>query len=122
MQSVKAARIVAATACGTSSYRSRAMNRPRSAVKATLIGAPAGVRRGCGACYLTPRPQAKTILNTVQIYERTLLLDGGTVQLKNRRWTDAEFFEKRREVLSWWPTGKEVDLREAVEYHRALPD
>lgn len=44
------------------------------------------------------------------------------MKLENRRWTDAELLEKRKEVLSWWPTGQHVDLGEAIEYHRALPD
>lgn len=36
---------------------------------------------------------------------------------------DEEIFTKmRQEVLSQWPTGKEVDLDEAVEYHKSLPE
>ena len=30
--------------------------------------------------------------------------------------------EKRKEVLAIWPTGKDVDLEEAVAYQKALPD
>lgn len=44
------------------------------------------------------------------------------MKLANRKWTQEEFFEKRKEVLSWWPTGQEVDLNEAVEYHKQLPE
>ena len=44
------------------------------------------------------------------------------MELQNRRWTDAELLEKRKEVLAWWPTGKGVDLAEAIDYHRHLPD
>ncbi|MFC1942595.1 methylaspartate mutase subunit E [Chloroflexota bacterium] len=34
---------------------------------------------------------------------------------------DEEFFREREEVLNEWPTGKEVDLEEAVEYHKNRP-
>jgi len=43
------------------------------------------------------------------------------VKLENRRWTDEEFGQAFREVMSLYPTGREVDLDEAVEYLRALP-
>ena len=43
------------------------------------------------------------------------------MKLENRQWTDEELLEKRTEVLSWWPTGKQVDLDEAIEYHKRLP-
>jgi methylaspartate mutase epsilon subunit len=42
------------------------------------------------------------------------------VKTTNRRLDDKEFFQERKEVLSMWPTGKEVDLDEAVEYHKTL--
>jgi methylaspartate mutase epsilon subunit len=38
----------------------------------------------------------------------------------NTRLDDKEFFRERKEVLAMWPTGKEVDLEEAVEYHKTL--
>jgi methylaspartate mutase epsilon subunit len=41
--------------------------------------------------------------------------------IKNKRWTEDELFEKRKEVLAQWPTGREVDLNEAIEYHKHLP-
>ena len=44
------------------------------------------------------------------------------MRLENRTWTEEELFEKRKEVLSWWPTGKEVDLDEAIEYQKQLPE
>lgn len=44
------------------------------------------------------------------------------MRLENRRWTDDELFERRKEILSWWPTGREVDLDEAIEYQRQLPE
>jgi methylaspartate mutase epsilon subunit len=43
------------------------------------------------------------------------------VELKNKKWTEEEFFNMRKEVLSQWVTGSEVDLKEAVEYLRKIP-
>ncbi|MGE5554527.1 MAG: methylaspartate mutase subunit E [Betaproteobacteria bacterium] len=39
----------------------------------------------------------------------------------NRRWDEDGFLAARSEVLQAWPTGAEVDLEEAVAYHRSLP-
>ena len=44
------------------------------------------------------------------------------MELKNKKWTDEEFFKVRKEVLNQWPTGKEVDLEEAVEYLKNVPE
>ncbi|MBN2061367.1 MAG: hypothetical protein JW882_13220 [Deltaproteobacteria bacterium] len=33
-----------------------------------------------------------------------------------------DFMKMREDVLSTWPTGKEVDLEEAIEYQKKLPD
>ncbi len=44
------------------------------------------------------------------------------IKVKQQRIDEDVFMEKRKEVLALWPTGKEVDLEEAVEYQRALPD
>lgn len=44
------------------------------------------------------------------------------MKLKNKKWTDEEFFSMRKEVLSQWPTGKEVNLEEAVEYLKKIPE
>lgn len=43
------------------------------------------------------------------------------MKLKFRKWTEEEFFQMREEVLKGWPTGAEVDLEEAVRYHKSLP-
>ncbi len=43
------------------------------------------------------------------------------MELKNKKWTEEEFFKIREEVLGQWPTGKEVNLEEAVEYLRKVP-
>ena len=42
--------------------------------------------------------------------------------VRNIRWTDEEFQREREKVLSLWPTGKDVDLDEAIAYHKSLPD
>ncbi|MGK0468721.1 methylaspartate mutase subunit E [Clostridium sp.] len=44
------------------------------------------------------------------------------MELRNQKWTNDEFFEVRKEVLNQWPTGKEVDLAEAIEYNKKIPD
>ena len=44
------------------------------------------------------------------------------MELKNAKWTSDEFFEVRKEVLSQWPTGSEVDLDEAIEYNKNIPE
>ena len=44
------------------------------------------------------------------------------MELKNKKWTEEEFFNMRKEVLAQWPTGKEVDLKEAVEYLKKIPE
>ena len=40
--------------------------------------------------------------------------------LKNKKLGD-EFWDERKRVLAEWPTGKEVDLDEAVSFHKSLP-
>lgn len=44
------------------------------------------------------------------------------MELKNKRWTEEEFFKVREEVLNSWPTGKDVDLQEAVDYLKKVPE
>lgn len=43
------------------------------------------------------------------------------MQLVNRKWSEEEFFNERRQVLAGWPTGREVDLDEAVAYQKSIP-
>ena len=43
------------------------------------------------------------------------------MDIQNKRISDQEFDLLRREVLAQWPTGKDVDLEEAVAYHKAMP-
>ena len=44
------------------------------------------------------------------------------INVKQQRIDEDVFMAKRQEVLALWPTGKEVDLEEAVAYQKALPD
>ena len=44
------------------------------------------------------------------------------MDLQNRRIPDDEFAKLRKEVLSQWPTGRDVDLEEAVAYHKSMPE
>ena len=44
------------------------------------------------------------------------------MDLQNKRIPDQEFYKIREEVLQQWPTGKAVDLEEAIAYHKSLPD
>ena len=43
------------------------------------------------------------------------------MELQNKKLSNDEFFRLRQEVLTQWPTGKDVDLEEAVAYHKAMP-
>ena len=45
-----------------------------------------------------------------------------SIKITNKRLSDDEFFKEREEVLAQWPTGKEVDLDEAVEFLKTVPD
>ena len=44
------------------------------------------------------------------------------MDIQNKRIPDGEFAALRQEVLAQWPTGKGVDLEEAVAYHKAMPE
>ena len=43
------------------------------------------------------------------------------MDIQNKRISDEEFSRLRQEVLTQWPTGRDVDLQEAVDYHKAMP-
>ncbi len=43
-------------------------------------------------------------------------------KLRNKRLDENDFLKMRGPVLALWPTGREVDLVEAVEYQKKLPD
>ncbi len=42
-------------------------------------------------------------------------------ELQNEKLTRDEFESIRKDVLTQWPTGKEVDLDKALAYHKSLP-
>ena len=44
------------------------------------------------------------------------------MDIQNKRISDGEFAALRQEVLTQWPTGKDVDLEEAVAYHKSMPE
>ena len=44
------------------------------------------------------------------------------INIKNKRLTDEEFFRDRGQVLAEWPTGKDVDLEDGIEFQKGLPD
>ena len=43
------------------------------------------------------------------------------MDIQNKRISDGEFARLRQEVLTQWPTGRDVDLEEAVAYHKNSP-
>lgn len=43
------------------------------------------------------------------------------MDIQNKRISNDEFMKLRQEVLAQWPTGKDVDLEEAVAYHKSMP-
>ncbi len=47
---------------------------------------------------------------------------GALIRVKQQRMDEDVFMQRHAEVLATWPTGKEVDLEEAVAYHKSLPD
>lgn len=44
------------------------------------------------------------------------------MNLQNKRIPDDDFRKERMEVLAQWPTGKDVDIDEAVRYHDSIPE
>ncbi|SHH84109.1 Glutamate mutase subunit E [Clostridium collagenovorans DSM 3089] len=45
------------------------------------------------------------------------------MELKNKKWTEEEFFKVRKEVLAQWSTGKEVeDIQKGIDYCKSVPD
>lgn len=44
------------------------------------------------------------------------------VEIRNKKISKEEFNHTREEVLSLWPTGKEVNLEESFEFHKSLPE
>lgn len=44
------------------------------------------------------------------------------MDIQNKRISNDEFFALRQEILTQWPTGKDVNLEEAVAYHKSMPE
>jgi len=44
------------------------------------------------------------------------------MEIQNKRIPDGEFEKLRQEVLATWPTGKDVNVEEAVAYQKAIPE
>ena len=44
------------------------------------------------------------------------------MDVQNKRLDNDQFYSQRKEILAQWPTGKDVDLEEAVAYHKAMPE
>ncbi len=49
-----------------------------------------------------------------------LIKVGVKMNIKNKFWEEDNFLKQREEVLKQWPTGKEIDLEDAVEYQKGL--
>ena len=43
------------------------------------------------------------------------------MDIQNKKLSNDVFFQERQEVLTQWHTGKDVDLEEAIAYHKAMP-
>ena len=44
------------------------------------------------------------------------------MDIQNKKIPEGIFQQMRQEVLTQWPTGKDVDLQEAVDYHKSMPE
>ena len=44
------------------------------------------------------------------------------IRVKQQKIDDRTFAKMRQEQLAQWPTGKDVDIDEAVDYHKKMPD
>lgn len=44
------------------------------------------------------------------------------LEIKNKKWSDDEFYKVQKEILATWPTGKEVNFQDAVDFHKSLPE
>ncbi|MFR5334829.1 MAG: hypothetical protein ACLTH0_00580 [Blautia producta] len=40
------------------------------------------------------------------------------MDIRNKKLSDDEFYGIRKEIMGQWPTGKDVDFDEAIEYHK----
>ena len=44
------------------------------------------------------------------------------MDIQNKRIPEGEFMSQREEVLTQWPTGKAVNLQDAIDYHKSMPE
>ena len=44
------------------------------------------------------------------------------MDIQNKKIPEDIFYKMRQEVLTQWPTGKDVNLEEAIAYHKAMPE
>ncbi|MDR3332107.1 MAG: methylaspartate mutase subunit S [Synergistaceae bacterium] len=50
------------------------------------------------------------------------MIDTSKITVRDITIPEDEFLKKHEKVLTLWPTGKEVDLEEAIAYNKSLPD
>jgi methylaspartate mutase epsilon subunit len=43
------------------------------------------------------------------------------MEIRNKRLNEDEFLKERNKILATWPTGSEVDLEEAIAFHKSMP-
>lgn len=43
------------------------------------------------------------------------------MEITNKKLSDDAFYAERKEVLQHWPTGKDLDLNEAIKYQKTIP-
>ena len=43
------------------------------------------------------------------------------IEIRNKKISKEDFNHIREEVLSLWPTGKDINLEESFEFHKSLP-
>ncbi|MBQ9966450.1 MAG: methylaspartate mutase subunit E [Clostridia bacterium] len=44
------------------------------------------------------------------------------LEIKNKKWSDDEFYKVRKEILGTWETGAQVNLDDAIAFHKSLPE
>lgn len=45
-----------------------------------------------------------------------------SINIRNKKLTEEQFFKEREEILTHWPTGKDVNLQEAVDFLKTVPE
>lgn len=43
------------------------------------------------------------------------------MNIRNKKLHEDVFFQERKNILATWPTGSEVDMEEAIEFHKSMP-